>query len=676
MNHKLILKQYWGYESFRGVQQEIIESVIAGKDTLGLMPTGGGKSLCFQVPALALPGLTLVITPLIALMKDQVDHLRHQGINATAIYSGMSREEIAIVLDNCILGSVKLLYISPERLASDLFQNKVRKMNISFITVDEAHCISQWGYDFRPAYLEIAKIRDLLTTPNPAPSTNSLTPSPPSLQEGQGGSPSPSLREGRGGSIPILALTATATPLVVDDIQDRLLFREKNVIGMSFARENLAYVVRHTDDKLSELAHILNAIQQSAIVYVRSRKRCKEIAEFLNSQSTLNNQNNQMIATYYHAGLEPAIKDNRQESWQNDEVRIMVATNAFGMGIDKADVRIVIHMDSPSSLEAYFQEAGRAGRDGKKAYAVLLHSNNDDSRLRKRIIDTYPPKEFIREIYNQLAYFYQIALGYGYGETHAFSIERFCAAYRHFPTHVEAALSILTQAGYINYDADPNNAARLRFLIDRNELYRLQEGSKYETAVITALLRTYGGLFVDYCFIDESRIADITGIDRNILYQTLKGLHDKHIISFIPQRSTPLITFTKSREDGADIIISEEVYEKRREQFKKNIEAVITYTNDNYHCRSQQLLEYFGETNSKPCHICDVCRAEIGKEPESDATVKDAMGLIMELLADKKAHHVNEIKHLPINSNLIGKALRKLLDEEDVYMDGSSVVKS
>ncbi|MBO4660034.1 MAG: RecQ family ATP-dependent DNA helicase [Prevotella sp.] len=659
MNYELILKQYWGYDSFRGVQKEIIESILAGKDTLGLMPTGGGKSLCFQVPAMALPGLTIVITPLIALMKDQVDHLRHQGVNATAIYSGMSREEIAIVLDNCILGSVKLLYISPERLASDLFQNKVRKMNISFITVDEAHCISQWGYDFRPAYLEIAKIRALLTTQHPSPNTSS---SP--HKGGQERSP-----------IPILALTATATPLVVDDIQDRLLFSEKNVIGMSFARENLAYVVRHTDDKLSELVHILKAIPQSAIVYVRSRKRSKEIAEFLNDKISPDTHGTQKIATFYHAGLEPAIKDNRQESWQNDEVRIMVATNAFGMGIDKADVRIVIHMDSPSSLEAYFQEAGRAGRDGKKAYAVLLHSNNDDSRLRKRIIDTYPPKEFIREIYNQLAYFYQIALGYGYGETHEFSIERFCTAYRHFPTHVEAALSILSQAGYISYDADPNNAARLRFLIDRNELYRLQEGSKYETAVITALLRAYGGLFVDYCFIDESRIADITGIDRNILYQTLKGLHDKHIISFIPQRSTPLITFTKSREDGADIIISEEIYEKRREQFKKNIEAVITYTNDNYRCRSQQLLEYFGEKDCEPCHICDVCRAEIGKEPESDATIEDAMNLIMELLADHKAHHVNDIKHLPINSNLIGKALRKLLDEEEVYMDGSSVIK-
>ena len=662
MNYEIILKQYWGYDSFRGIQREIIDSILAGKDTLGLMPTGGGKSICFQVPALCLPGLTIVITPLIALMKDQVDHLRHRGINATAVYTGMTREEVGVVYDNCILGSVKLLYISPERLSSDLFLNKVRRMKVSFITVDEAHCISQWGYDFRPAYLQIARIRELITPHSTLHIPHSTTTPPPPL-------------EGEREAPPILALTATATPKVVDDIQKKLLFREPNVIRMSFARENLSYVVRHAGDKLSELVHILKAVPSCAIVYVRSRKRCKEIADYLNEKLPPMSPDGAPPATYYHAGLEPLVKEKRQEAWQRDEVRIMVATNAFGMGIDKADVRLVIHMDSPSALEAYFQEAGRAGRDGKKAYAVLLHNGNDDSRLRKRINDTYPPKDFIRLIYDQLAYFYQIAVGYGHGEVHEFNIGRFCAAYRHYPTHVESALALLNQTGYIHYEADPDNAARLRFLLDRNELYRLHEGSREETAVMTALLRAYGGLFVDYCYIDESRIADLAGLDRNIVYQTLKSLNDKHIVSFIPRRDIPLITFTRSRESGEDIVISEDIYERRRDQFAHNIEAVIAYTNNNYHCRSQQLLAYFGEHNSKPCHICDVCRAEHGKEPATDATVADARHLVLQLLSDNQPHTIQEVKDLPIDSNLISKAIRQLLDEEDIYMDGSNFIK-
>lgn len=648
-NYQLLLRQYWGYDSFRGVQQEIIESILSGRDTLGLMPTGGGKSLCFQVPALALPGLTVVVTPLIALMKDQVDHLCRRGITAVAIYSGMSREEIVVTLENCIFGNVKLLYVSPERLSSDLFQNKLRKMRVSFITVDEAHCISQWGYDFRPAYLEIAKIRDILN------SSSRQTAAP----------------------IPILALTATATPKVVDDIQERLLFSEKNVIGMSFARDNLAYVVRHTSDKMAELVHILSVYPHCAIVYVRSRKRCKEIAEFLNKNLSpaLSKGEGGLVATYYHAGLEHVVKEQRQEAWQNDEVRVMVATNAFGMGIDKADVRMVIHMDSPSSLEAYFQEAGRAGRDGKKAYAVLLHNSSDDSRLRRRISDSFPSKDFVREIYNQLAYFYQIAVGSGYGETHEFSIERFCTAYRRFPIHVEAALSILSQAGYIHYEAEPDNSARLRFLLGRGELYRLEEGSKEENTVITALLRCYGGLFVDYCYIDEGRVADLAGLDRNIVYRVLKDLDARHIVSFIPQRSTPLVTFTRSREDGEDIIIPETVYELRREQLTRNIDAVIAYLNNDYRCRSQQLLEYFGETGSKPCNICDVCRAEKEREATTDATVADARRLIMDLLSDRKPHSLTEVKQLPVDSSLIDAAMRELLDEEDICMaDGCQVV--
>ena len=635
-----ILKRYWGYESFRGVQQEIIESILAGKDTLGLMPTGGGKSICFQVPAMALSGLTIVITPLIALMKDQVDHLRRQGINATAVYSGMRHEEIVTVLENCILGRVKLLYISPERISSELFQNKVKRMNVSFITVDEAHCISQWGYDFRPSYLEIARLRSLIQKK----------------------------------SLPILALTATATPPVVDDIQERLGFAEKNVISMSFARENLSYVVRHASDKMAELVHILQAVPHCAIVYVRSRKRCKEIADHLNKNLATTLPEEKEFATYYHAGLEPLVKEKRQEAWQRGDVRVMVATNAFGMGIDKADVRMVIHIDSPNSLEAYFQEAGRAGRDGKRAYAVLLHNGSDDSRLLKRINDTFPPKDFIREVYDQLAYFYQIAAGYGYGETHEFNIDRFCRAYRHYPTHVEAALTILHQAGYIHYESEPDNAPRLRFLLERNELYRLQEGSKNENAVITALLRCYGGLFVDYCYIDETLLANQTGLDRNIVYLTLKALDQKHIVSFIPRRSVPLITFTRSREEGKHIVIPETVYEHRREQLTRNVEAVITYLNNDYQCRSQQLLTYFGEKDSKPCHICDVCLSQQAKTPAESQTAADVKQAILQLLADGQAHPLTAIQQLPFDSPLISQAMRQLLDEEIIYMDAHEVL--
>ena len=429
MNYRQILRQYWGYDDFRGIQREIIESIGSGHDTLGLMPTGGGKSITFQVPALAKEGTCIVITPLIALMKDQVANLRQRGIRAAAIYSGLTREEIIITLENCIFGDIRFLYVSPERLSSDLFQTKLRHMKVSFITVDEAHCISQWGYDFRPSYLEIAKIRQLLP------------------------------------GIPVLALTATATPTVVDDIQDRLSFAEKRVFRMSFERENLAYIVRHAEDKQKELVHILRSMKGSAIVYARSRRRTKEMADMIQQAG--------ITATFYHAGLDSVVKDERQKAWQDDQVRVMVATNAFGMGIDKPDVRVVIHIDCPDSIEAYFQEAGRAGRDGLKAYAVLLYNNGDQRKLEKRIADTFPEKDFIRNVYEHLAYFYQIGVGSGYGHTFEFNIDKFCHAFRHFPIQVDAALKILTRAGYIEYTEEQDNQARVMFTVSRNDLYRL-----------------------------------------------------------------------------------------------------------------------------------------------------------------------------------------------------------
>ncbi|MCI2180214.1 MAG: ATP-dependent DNA helicase, partial [Prevotella sp.] len=446
-----LLRRYWGYSDFRGIQRPIIESICSGKDTLGLMPTGGGKSITFQIPALAQEGVCIVITPLIALMKDQVMHLRQRGIRADAIYSGRSRNEIVQILENCIFGGIKILYISPERLSSELFQAKFRHIRVSLITVDEAHCISQWGYDFRPSYLHIAEVRKMKP------------------------------------GVPVLALTATATPEVVDDIQEKLQFREKNVFRMSFERKNVAYVVRQTTDKNAELIHILSSLQGSAIVYVRSRKKAKEICKLLTDGG--------ISATYYHAGLTPATKDERQKAWQEEKARVIVATNAFGMGIDKADVRCVVHADFPDSIEAYFQEAGRAGRDGRKAYAVLLYNQSDHRILKQRAANTFPPKDYIRDVYEHLAYFYQIATGTGTGRTFEFDIERFCYTYKYFPIPVDSALHILEHSGYIHYESQPDGQARLMFKIGRDELYRLQDREKAEERVITALLRLYGGLF-------------------------------------------------------------------------------------------------------------------------------------------------------------------------------------
>ena len=525
-NYKEILHHYWGYDDFRGIQREIIESIGSGHDTLGLMPTGGGKSITFQVPALAQEGTCIVITPLIALMKDQVDNLRRKGIKAAAIYSGLTHEEIIITLENAIFGAVKLLYVSPERLSSELFQTKLRHMKVSFITVDEAHCISQWGYDFRPSYLQIAQIRKLVP------------------------------------DVPVLALTATATPQVVDDIQERLKVQKDqsfNVFKMSFERKNLAYVVRHADDKIGELIHILKSTKGSAIVYARSRRRTKEYAEIINEAG--------ISATFYHAGLDASVKDQRQREWQENKHRVMVATNAFGMGIDKPDVRVVVHVDCPDSIEAYFQEAGRAGRDGLKAYAVLLYNNSDERKLLKRISDSFPEKEYIRQVYEHLAYYYQIGVGSGYGHTFEFNIDKFCHNFRHFPIQVDSALKILQRAGYIEYTEEQDNQARVMFTVSRNDLYRLENNSPNEDKIITALLRSYGGLFTDYNYIDEAYLATITQLQPQQVYLTLKSLSQRHILHFIPQKKTPFIRYTQRREDKEYVQLMPEVYEERKSQF-------------------------------------------------------------------------------------------------------------
>ncbi len=590
-----ILQKYWGYPDFRGIQRNIIESIASGRDTLGLMPTGGGKSITFQVPALAQEGVCIVITPLIALMKDQVQHLREHGILADAIYADKSRSEILQTLDNAIFGGVKILYVSPERLASEMFQTKLRHIHVSFITVDEAHCISQWGYDFRPSYLQIASIREMKP------------------------------------GIPILALTATATPEVVDDIQERLHFKEKNVFKMSFERKNLAYVVREAEDKQGEMIHILQSVGGSAIVYARSRKRTKEMAQLLSQQG--------ITATFYHAGLDPDVKDQRQKAWQKDEVRVMCATNAFGMGIDKPDVRVVIHIDCPDSLEAYFQEAGRAGRDGQKSYAVLLYNKHDELKLCKRVDDTFPPKELIQDIYEHLAYFYQIGVGSGQGKTFEFDIEKFCVTYKYFPTKVDAALRILERSGYLHYEDNPDGKARVMFLLGRNDLYQLDQLAPSQDAVVTALLRSYGSLFVDLTYIDETMIARQAELTIQQVYFALKSLAARHIIQFIPRRKIPFISYTRDRVDGDKVVIPKEVWESRREQYEKRIKSMIRYAKNDEVCRSRQLLAYFGEKNDSECNQCDVCLADQTEEREKELRRKVAENQI--IIED---HHIIEKK--------------------------------
>lgn len=624
-----ILHTYWGYSDFRGIQRDIIESIANGRDTLGLMPTGGGKSITFQVTALAKEGVCIVITPLIALMKDQVQHLKERGIQAAAIHADMSRSEVVQTLENCIFGGIKILYISPERLASEIFQVKLRHINVSFITVDEAHCISQWGYDFRPSYLNVADIRTM------KPGT------------------------------PILALTATATPDVVNDIQEKLHFEKKNVFKMSFERKNLAYIVRTVGDKDYEMIHILRCVGGAAIVYCRSRKHTKEIAALLNK--------NGIKSTFYHAGLLPTVKDERQRAWQNDEIRVIVATNAFGMGIDKPDVRMVIHIDCPDSLEAYFQEAGRAGRDGNKAYAVLLYEPSDERKLKKRIDDTFPPKDFIRNVYEHLAYFFQVGIASGRGKTFEFNIDKFSYIYKFFPIRVDAALRILERCGYIHYEDNPDGKARLMFCLNRNELYLLDNLSPKEDAIVTALLRTYGGLFTDYVYIDESLIAYQADTSIEQVYVTLKNFSARHIVQFIPRRKTPYITYAKDRIDGEKVIIPNEVWEQRREQYAHRIEGILRYAKEDYICRSRQLLAYFGEATQEDCHQCDVCLEQYTDNTTKDKYFKEAQQAIRLLLGDHKPHFITELRDILLPSQYVDEALEFLVGENQIHIDGSYI---
>lgn len=631
-----ILREYWGFDSFRSIQLDIIKSILDGQDTLGLMPTGGGKSLTFQVPAMAVEGICIVVTPLIALMRDQVDTLLRRGIPASAVHSGQPSEEITRHLDNCILGRTKFLYVSPERLASAAFREKLQRLNVSFVTIDEAHCISQWGHDFRPSYLEISHLRTMFP------------------------------------DAPFLALTATATPRVVEDIQRQLQGsavgtpRPFHVFRMSFQRDNLSYIVRHNVNPLEEVVHILSSVQGSAIVYTRSREGTRSISDELERRG--------FSSLFYHAGLTSRDRAERQERWQKGEVRIMVATNAFGMGIDKADVRLVIHVEPPSSLEEYFQEAGRAGRDGKRAYAVLISNPRSGQTLQRRVASAFPDREYVRSIYDSLCYYFEIAIGTGEGHRYEFDIDKFCRTFHYFPTVVQSAIHILEQAGYLCYDENENNYSRVGFLVTRNELYTLNHITPHEDAVLRAMLRKYEGLFSNYVRINERDIGDATGLDEIEVYEKLQVLSREKIIKYIPRRAIPLLSLARPREMGEDLVITKSVYEDRRADFQQRIDAVIGYMTQDDECRSAYMLRYFGE-KEKDCGICDVCIAR-RRKPLSKEEKDKIRQFILNVLSDGNIHNPAELRPPGVSPETYNEALESLASDAQisVSMEGIRII--
>lgn len=558
-----VLKRYWGYDSFRPRQEEIIMSVLDGRDTLGLLPTGGGKSLTFQVPAMVFEGITVVVTPLISLMKDQVDNLRAAGIRAVCLHSGLSRAEHRLALDRCRLGKAKLMYVSPEKLQSATFIDQLRSMDVSFLVVDEAHCISQWGYDFRPSYLKISLIRELFP------------------------------------DIPVLALTASATPVVVDDIMDKLGFKERNVYARSFSRDNLSYIVRNDFDKERRLISVLTNTSGSAIVYVRSRRRTREIADML--------VRNGISADYYHAGLDATEKNEKQNSWKTDGVRVMVATNAFGMGIDKPDVRTVVHYDIPSSLEEYYQEAGRAGRDGKESFAVLLVSRADKGRLTRMLSEMFPPKDFIRRVYELAGNFVNVAVGDGYNSVYEFNFALFLKTYDLPPLATRSAMRLLTQAQYFEFVEEVTMQSRVMITANKSELYSVKLDEAGER-VFNMLLRSYTGLFADFVYINESVIARRADVDEQKVYETMLQLSRMHILQYVPCKSTPYLYYTTSRELPKYIDMPRSVYEEQYKRLKERIEAMKRFSFGDDDCRVNVMLRYFGEKPEEPCGKCDVCR--------------------------------------------------------------------
>jgi len=626
--HQILVK-YWGFSTFRALQEDIIKSAGDGKDTLGLMPTGGGKSITFQVPALANEGICLVITPLIALMKDQVENLKKRGVNAIAIYSGLTAHEINIAFDNCVFGKVKFLYLSPERLGTELFKQRVVNMQVNLIAVDESHCISQWGYDFRPSYLKIAEIRNLLP------------------------------------QVPVLALTATATPEVVEDIQERLGFKEKNVFRKSFERKNLAYYVKEYEDKYKYLIKYIQKSQGTGVVYVRNRKRTKEIAQLLFQ--------NKISADYYHAGLSNDVRSLKQEKWQKNQIRVMVSTNAFGMGIDKPDVRFVVHVDLPDSLEAYFQEAGRAGRDEQKAYAILLYHESDKLKLERRIDTSFPPIEEIKRTYEALCNYYKLALGSGKDMVFDFNIKDFSSTFRFDPLRVYSSLKILERDGYIELTDEIDNPSKVFFLVDKHDLYKFQVANAKMDGFIKLILRTYTGLFSEYTSIDEDFLARKANSNIEVIYTYLKALNNAKIIRYIPRKKTPLIIFTEERLDLKSIYITKENYQQRKERFVSRINAVVNYAESKAKCRSQILLSYFGEMESTRCGQCDICL----KRNELELS-KYEFDLIHAELKEKLRETPQSLVEITDNLNFpedkIIKVIQYLLDNNKIEYDSNHVI--
>ncbi len=583
-----ILKKHWGYESFRPLQEDIIMSVLSGRDTLGLMPTGGGKSITFQVPAMALPGLTVVVTPLISLMKDQVDNLRRRRVKAVYLHSGMTVRESKIAREKLINGGAKLLYVSPERLRNQRFIQELRMTEVSLIVVDEAHCISQWGYDFRPSYLNIRSLRKIFPKVN------------------------------------VLALTATATPHVESDILRQLEMKDAALFRMSFSRSNLNYIVRNTETKIYEIFHILSRTEGSAIVYVRSRKRTREIAEYLSSAG--------ISSTYYHAGLDISLKEERQNEWQRSGVRVMVATNAFGMGIDKPDVRVVIHFDMPPSLEEYYQEAGRAGRDGKKSYVVLLTSRADSGLLRRRVTETFPPREEIKMLYERVCNYLHVSMDEGYEKLAEFDVERFCEVFSYQRRRCLACLHLLGQAGYLEYLEETEHRSRVMMTCTREELYHVDRLSADADLVLTRILRLYSGLFAEYVYIDERVISRESGIDERRVYESLLELGRRKVLSYVPRSRSPYIYFPTAREDKRYVMIGKDIYEDRKKVISERTEAMIDYGFGKGKCREKILLEYFGEQDGKDCGRCDICR---GRNQRSGEKEENRLARIVEYIRSR-----------------------------------------
>ncbi len=619
-----ILKKFWGFEKFRPLQEDIIMSVIKGNDTLGLMPTGGGKSLTFQVPALYMKGICLVITPLIALMKDQVEALQKKGIKAQAIYSGMTHEEIDIALNNCLYGDYKFLYLSPERLGTEIFKTRVPEMNVNLITVDEAHCISQWGYDFRPSYLKIHALRGIIP------------------------------------GIPVLALTATATSAVAEDIQGKLGFARKNVLKASFFREKLIYTVKNSEDKYKDIIKIAVKIKGSGIIYVRTRKKSREIASLLSK--------NDISSSYYHAGIKHQIRAQRQLEWTNGKIRVIVATNAFGMGIDKHDVRFVIHADLPDSLESYFQEAGRAGRDEKKAYAVLLYNSSDNLSVKQRIKANFPEITVVKKIYQALGNYFKIPVGSGKNLSFDFNIGDFASTYKFNLTTVYSSLKILEREGYIELTDELDNPSKVKFLLPRDDLYKFQVANASFDTFIKLLLRSYTGIFTEFVAIDELSLAKRAGVNIEVIYQYLVKLSKLKVIRYIAQKKTPLIIYTEERLDEKSLLISSDNYKKRKESYIGRLNAVLNYASKKNKCRSQMLLEYFGEKNSERCGECDVCKHQ--NEIEINKNEFELIREEIKSIINLEPVRLNDlIDKIPVKEEKIIQVIQWLLDNIYIAYD-------